>query len=76
MNYDRSRFLRIRWSIYFVLALSYILVFFHRMAPAVVSADLMRAFGTTGAALGSLAAIYYYIYSKLSVAARALVECT
>ena len=60
-TFDPAHFRRVCWSIYAILATAYILVFFHRIAPAVVSADLMRAFGTTGAALGSLAAVYYYI---------------
>jgi sugar phosphate permease len=50
------------------------LVFFHRMAPAVVSGDLMRAFGTTGVALGSLAAMYFYIYTLMQIPAGILAD--
>lgn len=39
-----------RWAIYIILILSYMSVCFHHMAPGVVSADLMLAFNTTGAA--------------------------
>lgn len=73
-TFDHARFVRVCWSIYAILAASYILVFFHRIAPAVVSADLMRAFGTTGAALGSLAAVYYYIYSLMQIPAGILAD--
>jgi sugar phosphate permease len=73
-TFDRARFTRVCWSIYAILAASYILVFFHRIAPAVVSADLMRAFGTTGAALGSLAAMYYYIYTIMQIPAGVLAD--
>ncbi len=72
--FDRARFARVCWSIYAILAASYILVFFHRIAPAVVSADLMRAFGTTGAALGSLAAVYYYLYTAMQIPAGVLAD--
>ena len=43
--FDPAHFVRVRWLIYAILAAAYILVFFHRIAPAVVSADLMQAFG-------------------------------
>lgn len=34
----------------------------------------MRAFGTTGAALGSLAAVYYYIYTAMQIPAGVLAD--
>lgn len=58
-SFDVRRFERVRWATYAILILAYMSVFFHRMAPAVVSAELMTTFHTTGAALGSLAAMYY-----------------
>jgi sugar phosphate permease len=73
-SFDRNRFLLARWSIYAVLIVTYMLVFFHRMAPAVISADLMAAFSTTGAALGSLAAMYFYIYTAMQIPAGVLAD--
>lgn len=70
----RRRFHRVRLLIYGVLAVSYMLVFFHRIAPAVVAADLMRAFDTTGAALGTLAAIYFYVYAAMQIPAGVLAD--
>lgn len=72
--HDPSRFLVARWGIFGILILAYMLVFFHRMAPAVVAADLMRSFGTTGAALGSLAAMYFYIYTLMQIPAGVLAD--
>ena len=72
--FDPAHFVRVRWLIYAILAAAYILVFFHRIAPAVVSADLMQAFGATGAALGSLAAMYYYIYTVMQIPAGVLAD--
>src|SRR3990172_8317582 len=69
-----QRFHRVRLLIYSVLAVSYMLVFFHRIAPAVVATDLMRAFDTTGAALGSLAAIYFYVYAAMQIPAGVLAD--
>lgn len=73
-SFDAGRFWRVCWTIYAILAASYLLVFFHRIAPAVVSADLMRDFGATGAALGSLAATYYYIYTAMQIPAGVLAD--
>ncbi len=72
--FDQGRFQRLRWSIYAILILAYMSVFFHRMAPAVVSAELMSTFNTTGAALGSLAAMYYYIYTAMQLPAGVLAD--
>ncbi len=71
---DQQRFQRVRWSIFAILVISYISVFFHRMAPAVVSADLMESFSTSAAALGSLAAMYYYIYTVMQLPAGVLAD--
>jgi sugar phosphate permease len=73
-NYDYRRFQRVRWSIYLILVVSYISVFFHRMAPGVVAADLMSTFHTSAAALGSLAAMYYYIYTLMQLPAGVLAD--
>lgn len=69
-----NRFNRLRWTVYALLILSYIGVYFHRMAPGVVSADLMQSFHTTGAALGSLAATYYYIYTAMQIPSGILAD--
>ena len=50
------------------------LVFFHRIAPGVVAGDLMQAFQTSGAALGSLAATYYYVYTVMQIPAGVLAD--
>jgi sugar phosphate permease len=71
---DYPKFNRLRWRIYIVLVLSYMLVFFHRMAPAAVASDLMQTFQTTGAALGSLAAMYYYVYTAMQIPSGILAD--
>jgi sugar phosphate permease len=73
-KFNHQRFQRVRWSIYAILVTAYISVFFHRMAPAVVSADLMVSFNTSAAALGSLAAMYYYIYTVMQLPAGVLAD--
>ncbi len=61
-----------RWSIFLVLVVSYILVYFHRMAPGVIADDIMKSFGSTGAALGALAATYFLIYAAMQIPAGIL----
>lgn len=68
------RFHRVRLLVYGVLAVSYMLVFFHRIAPGTVASDLMREFEATGAALGSLAAIYFYVYAAMQIPAGVLAD--
>lgn len=72
--YNQARFALARWSIFAILILAYMLVFFHRMAPAVVAEDLMRTFGITGVALGSLAAMYFYVYTLMQIPAGVLAD--
>ncbi|ABI55558.1 MFS transporter [Alkalilimnicola ehrlichii MLHE-1] len=72
--YDHRHFQQVRWTIYIILILAYMLVFFHRMAPGSVSGDLTEAFGTSAAALGSLAAMYYYIYTAMQIPSGVLAD--
>jgi sugar phosphate permease len=72
--HDITRFERLRWTIYAVLVAAYMLAFFHRFAPAMVSAELAQSFGITAAALGSLAAMYFYIYTAMQIPAGVLAD--
>jgi len=56
-----------KWSIFAVLIATYILVYFHRMAPGVVADFLMADFQTTGTKLGSLSAIYFFVYACMQI---------
>lgn len=56
-----------KWSIFAILISTYILVYFHRMAPGVVSDFLMSDFQTTGIKLGSLSAIYFFVYAFMQI---------
>lgn len=62
-----SGFSRHRWTGFSLLACTFVLGFFHRIAPGVVANDLMLSFGISAAALGTLASVYYYIYTALQI---------
>lgn len=60
-NYNR------RWIIWGVLALAYVIVFFHRVAAGVVRDDLISAFNITDVEFGTLAAMYSYAYMIMQI---------
>jgi sugar phosphate permease len=57
----------LRWTSYTLVVLGYILAFFHRMAPAAIATDLQQSFHASGAALGALAAAYFYTYTVMQI---------
>ena len=71
---DSRRFATAKWSIFTILILTYILVYFHRMAPGVVSEYLMADFQTTGTRLGTLSAIYFFVYAAMQLPSGVLAD--
>jgi len=69
MKYEKYRYL-----IFSILGASYILVFFHRMAPAVVAVDMMADLKTGGALMGILASGYFYPYGLMQIPAGLLAD--
>lgn len=65
---------RLRWTAFLIVGLAYILSFFHRFAPAAISADLQQAFDTSAVALGGLAATYFYVYTLMQIPTGVLVD--
>jgi sugar phosphate permease len=70
----RRRFERLRWGSFAILTAAYMTVYFHRMAPGVVAGDLMAALHTSGAALGSVAAMHYCICTAKQIPAGVLAD--
>jgi sugar phosphate permease len=73
-QYSKSRFEMARWSMFAVLGLTFILAFFHRMAPAAIADELMSSFGVSGASLGALAAAYFFVYAAMQVPAGVMAD--
>jgi len=59
--------MRYRWYIFLILAIQYLLVYFHRVAPAVTAPEMEDAFAISGTALGVLASAYFYSYGIMQV---------
>lgn len=64
----------LRWTGYGFLILAYMMGYFHRMAPAVLSGELQLAFQASGTALGVLAASYFYAYTLMQIPAGVLAD--
>ncbi len=67
-----NKALRYRWGIFWILALGYVLVYFHRMCPAVVAVEMMRDLRTGGSLIGFLGAAYFYPYALMQLPAGLL----
>ncbi len=69
-----ARINRYRWMIFWILAFGYILVYFHRLCPAVVAVDMMRDLQTGGTLTGLLAAAYFYPYALMQLPSGLLTD--
>ena len=56
-----------RWVVFGLLAVGYLLVYFHRLCPAVVALEMQADLQTSGALLGFLAAAYFYPYALMQL---------
>ncbi len=56
-----------RWVVFGLLAFGYLLVYFHRLCPAVVALDMQADLQSSGALLGFLAAAYFYPYALMQL---------
>ena len=65
-------FSRYRYLIFGILGAAYILVFFHRLAPAIMAVDMMRDLQISGALMGILASAYFYPYALMQIPAGLL----
>jgi len=56
-----------RWVIILLLSFAYLLVYVHRMCPAVLAQDLIESFNTSGAMVGLMASAYFYPYAFMQI---------
>jgi MFS family permease len=62
------------WSIWGIAALFYLAGFYHRVSPAVMTDELMRAFNIGAGSLGNLSAFYFYFYVAMQIPTGILVD--
>lgn len=70
----QARMRRLRWTTFALVSAAYMLAFFHRVAPAAIASDLQQAFDASAAALGGLAATYFYVYTVMQIPTGILVD--
>lgn len=73
MKYWANRQYR-RWIIWGLLAVVFLLVNLYRLSSAVLADRLMVAFDTSGAALGTLHASFFYVYALMQLPAGVLAD--
>ncbi len=69
-----TRFLHARRVVFGIVLASFVLSFFHRMAPAAIAGELTRAFAINAATLGTVAATYFYVYTLLQIPVGVLAD--
>jgi len=62
------------WSVLGVGMMLYLIGFFQRVAPAVMTSELMAAFGISAVGLGTLSASYYYSYVIMQIPTGVLAD--
>ncbi len=63
-----------RLLVWGVLALVYVVSYFHRLAPAVLAKDLMAAFRASGVEVATMAALYLYAFAAMQFVVGAAVD--
>jgi predicted MFS family arabinose efflux permease len=63
-----------RWIVFALGGAAFWLAFFHRVAPVSIADELTRAFAVNSAALGALAATYFYVYAVMQIPTGVLVD--
>ena len=69
---ERSGYRWYRWLVFALLAIGYLLVYFHRTSPAVVALDIMNDLNAGGGLMGLLASAYFYPYAFMQIPAGLL----
>ena len=66
--------IRVALTVWGLGAMLYLIGFFQRVAPAVLTQELMAEFALTAVALGNLSALYFYAYVAIQIPTGVLVD--
>lgn len=67
MQPDQYPSLRLSWTIWGLGSLLYLIGFYQRVAPGVMTVELMTDFGLDATSLGNLSAFYFYSYVAMQI---------
>ncbi len=71
---DVSAFRRLRLATFALLSGAFVLAFFHRVAPTVLSSHLASTLDASAVALGSIAAMYFHVYALMQIPAGVIAD--
>ena len=71
-SFDLQKTLRYRYIVFGVLGLGYVVVYFHRLCPAVLAVDMMKDLHASGTLIGVLSSAYFYPYALMQLPAGLL----
>ncbi len=63
-----------RYIVFAIMALTYVMVYFHRTCPAVIAVDIQNYFRVSGTLLGLLSSAYFYPYAIMQLPTGLLVD--
>ena len=69
---DLKKTLRYRYIVFGILGLGYVVVYFHRLCPAVLAVDMMKDLNASGTLIGVLSSAYFYPYALMQLPAGLL----
>lgn len=62
-----GRALQYRWFIFWIFSIQFLLLFFHRICPAILAPEFVTAFSISGVGLGVLSSAYFYPYAFMQI---------
>ena len=62
-----ERALSYRWAVWGIMTFAFMVVFFHRLAAAVVREDVTAAFSLTATDFGQMSSMYFYAYMAMQI---------
>jgi len=62
------------WGVWTIAGLFYLMGFYQRVSPSVMTDELMRAFSIGAGSLGTLSAFYYYFYVAMQIPTGVLID--
>jgi len=63
-----------RYVVFGIISITYVMVFFHRMCPAVIAVDLQEYFKMSGTLLGLMSSAYFYPYAIMQLPVGLMVD--
>lgn len=62
-----KRALSYRWAVWGIMTFAFMIVFFHRLAAAVVREDVTAAFSLSATDFGQMSSMYFYAYMAMQI---------